>query len=125
MSMSELDRAVRTLDEAVEATTRPLIERHDAGDPNATTALRHLGAFLLDVGCGVVGRAGMELAGLDVAVLSAQERAHASAEVGSTVVVSDLRACAEKLGAACVELHNLAYAMTQDATTGAGEGNAR
>ncbi|WP_007023459.1 hypothetical protein [Saccharomonospora iraqiensis] len=99
MGTSELDRAVRALDEAVEATTRPLIEPHDAGDPNATTALRHFGAFLLDVGCGVVSRTGMELAGLGVAVLSTQERAHVSEEVGSAVVVSDLRARAEKLGA--------------------------
>ncbi|OQO89650.1 hypothetical protein B1813_22340 [Saccharomonospora piscinae] len=112
------------LDEAVEATTHPLIERHDAGDPNATTTLRYLGVFLMDVGCGVVARAGMELTGLDVAVIVAQERAHASAEVENTLI-SDLRACAEKLGAACVELHNVAHALAQDATTGTGEGRAR
>ncbi len=124
MTNPELERALRVLDEAVEATTHPLIERHDAGDPNATTALRQLGVFLLDVGCGVVARAGMELAGLEVAVIAAQERAHVSAEV-ENALTSDLRACAEKLGAACVELYDVAHALAQEATTGTGEGSAR
>jgi hypothetical protein len=68
---------VNLLDETIDSLTDPLFERYAASDQSARDTVRALGLHLLDRGCSIVARSGLPLAGLDAAVVAAQDRAHA------------------------------------------------
>lgn len=71
---------ITTLDDAIDPLVEPLLTRHANGDSTAGTLALDLGLHLLDRGCSIVARAGLDLAGLDIAVVAAQDRAHAYRE---------------------------------------------
>ena len=71
---------ITALDDAIDPLVEPLLTRHANGDPTANTLALDLGLHLLDRGCSMVARAGLDLAGLDIAVVAAQDRAHTGRE---------------------------------------------
>lgn len=68
------------LDATIDSLVEPLLTRHTTGDPTARKLALDLGLHLLDRGCSIVARAGLNLAGLDTAVVAAQDRAHSARE---------------------------------------------
>jgi hypothetical protein len=75
---------ITTLDATIDTLVEPLLTRHATGDSNAGNLALDLGLHLLDRGCSIVARAGLDLAGLDIAVVAAQDRAHAEREADTT-----------------------------------------
>ncbi len=71
---------ITALDDTIDRLVEPLLTRHATGDPNARKLAIDLGLHLLDRGCSIVARAGLDLAGLDIAVVAAQDRAYAESE---------------------------------------------
>ena len=71
---------ITALDAIIDVLVEPLLDRHAAGDPTARKPALDLGLYLLDRGCSIVARAGLDLAGLDIAVVAAQDRAYADLE---------------------------------------------
>jgi hypothetical protein len=67
---------ITALDATIDSLAEPLLNRHATDDPNARQQALDLGLHLLDRGCSIVARAGLDLAGLDIAVVAAQDRAH-------------------------------------------------
>ena len=71
---------ITALDEAIDSLVEPLLNRHAISDPIARKLALDLGLHLLDRGCSIVARSGLDLAGLDIAVVAAQDRAYEGRE---------------------------------------------
>jgi hypothetical protein len=66
---------ITALDETIDRLVEPLLTRHTTGDTAAGAVALDLGTHLLDRGCSIVARSGLDLEGLDTAIVAAQDRA--------------------------------------------------